>query len=134
MFSPLPERTRLQRLLATHQDWCARFLADPTFFTVIDSYGIELIHPIREGRSVQQIGKKGKSNWRWIVGMKLCWLLNALGEVVAWDWNTANVHDQVFLPLVKQLEEESIVLADIGFNSAEGRNEKLETVSTRKLE
>jgi hypothetical protein len=45
------------------------------------------------------MGKKGKSNWRWIVGMKLCWLLNDKGEIVAWDWNTANVSDQVFLPL-----------------------------------
>ncbi len=38
------------------------FLAQPSFFTVIDSYGIELIHPIREGRSEQQVGKKGNSN------------------------------------------------------------------------
>lgn len=120
LFGELPERSRLQRLLATHQDWCDRFLADPSFFTVIDSYGIELIHPIREGRSPKQIGKKGQSNWRWIVGMKLCWLLNDYGQVVAWDWNTANVHDQVFLPLVEQYEDESIVLADVGFNSAQG--------------
>ena len=120
LFGELPERSRLQRLLAAHRDWCERFLADSSFFTVIDSYGIELIHPIREGRSTKQIGQKGKSNWRWIVGMKLCWLLNDYGEVVAWDWNTANVHDQVFLPLVKRYEEESIVLADVGFNSAQG--------------
>ena len=79
LFGGLPERTRLQRLLVTHQDWCDRFLADPTFFTVIDSYGIELIHPIREQRSAQQIGKKGQSNWRWIVGVKLCWLINDWG-------------------------------------------------------
>jgi hypothetical protein len=32
---------------------------------VIDTYGIELIHPIREGRSPQQIGRKGVSNHRW---------------------------------------------------------------------
>jgi hypothetical protein len=120
LFGGLPERTRLQRLLATHYAWCQRFLADTTFFTVIDSYGIELIHPIREGRSRRQIGKKGKSNWRWIVGLKLCWLVNARGEVVAWDWNTANVHDQVFLPLVEAYNAESIVLADTGFNRAEG--------------
>ncbi len=35
-------RTRLQRLLKTHQDWCDLLMADPTFFTVIDSYPIEL--------------------------------------------------------------------------------------------
>ena len=120
LFGELPERTRLQRLLATHQAGCHQFLAAPTFFTVIDSYGIELIHPIREGRSPQQIGKKGKSNWRWIVGMKLCWLINDAGQVVAWAWDTANVHDQTFLPLVQGVEGESIVLADTGFNSADG--------------
>jgi hypothetical protein len=120
LFGGLPERTRLQRLLATHHAWCERLMADPTFFTVIDSFGIELIHPIREGRSRCQIGKKGKSNWRWIVGMKLCWLVNARGEVVAWDWNTANVHDQVFLPLVEAYAGQTIVLADVGFNCAEG--------------
>jgi hypothetical protein len=110
----------LKRLLATHQDWSTHFLADPSFFSVIDSYGIELIHPFREGRSPQQMGKKGKSNWRWIVGMKLCWLINNCGAVVSWSWATANVHDQVFLPLVAALEDESIVLADTGFNSATG--------------
>lgn len=120
LFGGLPERTRLQRLLQAHQAWCALFLARPTFFTVIDSYGIELIHPIREGRSPHQIGKKGKSNWRWIVGMKLCWLINDAGQVVSWAWETANVHDQVFLPLVAALEDETIVLADIGFNDADG--------------
>src|SRR3989304_3944326 len=31
----LPERTRLQRLLQTHKDWCNLLMADPTFFTVI---------------------------------------------------------------------------------------------------
>ena len=40
---------------------------------------IELIHPMREGRSPQQIGRKGLSNHRWIVGGKLCLLLNQWG-------------------------------------------------------
>ena len=43
---------------------------------VADTYGIELIHPMREGRSQAQIGKKGQSNHRWIVGGKLCFILN----------------------------------------------------------
>jgi len=121
----LPERTRLQRLLATHQDLCDLFLADPTFFTVVDTYGIELIHPWREGRSPKQLGKKGKSNHRWIVGIKLCWLINSRGEVVAWDWDTANVHDQVFLPMIRPFEGETITLADRGFASAAGIPENL---------
>ena len=44
------------------------FLAEPLFFTVLDTYGIELIHPRREGRSPRQIGKKGISNGRRMVG------------------------------------------------------------------
>ena len=119
-FAGLPHRTRLQQLLATHQDWCEFFLADPTFFTVIDSFGIELIHPIREGRSPRQIGKKGKSNWRWIVDMKLCWLINDCGAIVDWDWDTANIHDQTFFPLVEAVNGLTIVLANTGFNDAEG--------------
>lgn len=115
LFVALPDRTRIQRALHTHQDWCEGLLADPTFFTVIDTYGIELIHPMREGRSQQQVGKKGKSNRRWIVGIKLCWLVNDRGEVVAWDWNTANVHDQTFRPVAHQFDEKTIVLSDFGF-------------------
>src|SRR2546422_7558272 len=78
LFPRLPERTRLFRLLRTHQDWTKVFLAAPTVLGVIDTYGIELIHPIREGRSPQQIGRKGLSNHRWIVGGKLCLVVNQL--------------------------------------------------------
>jgi hypothetical protein len=59
LFPRLPERTRLFRLFATHQDWANLFLVEPILLSVIDSYGIELIHPVREGRAEQQIGKKG---------------------------------------------------------------------------
>src|SRR6266545_4822311 len=45
----LPERTRLLRLFRTHQDWTQVFLAAPTVLGGIDTYGIELIHPRREG-------------------------------------------------------------------------------------
>ena len=92
----LPERTRLQRLLKTHRDWCDLFLADPSFFTVIDSYPIELIFPIRQGRSSLQVGKKGRDKGRWSVGIKLCWLLNDVCRVVGWDWDTMNVYDKRF--------------------------------------
>jgi hypothetical protein len=98
-----------------HQSWCACFLASPTLFTVIDSYGVELLHPAREACSQKPLGKKGKSNRRWIVGAKLCWLVNAEGKVVAWDWDTANVHDQHFRPLAHQFEGDTITLCDRGF-------------------
>ncbi len=60
LFPRLPERTRLFRLFTTHQGWTQTFLAAPTVLGVIDTYGIELIHPMREGRSPQQIGRKGQ--------------------------------------------------------------------------
>ena len=67
-FPRLPERTRLFRLLAAHADWTERFLAQPTLLGVADTFGIAVIHPWREDRSEWQIGRKGLSNHRWIVG------------------------------------------------------------------
>src|SRR5438552_3360214 len=110
LFPRLPERTRLFRLFRTHQDWTQVFLASPTVLGVIDTYGIELIHPMREGRSPQQIGRKGLSNHRWIVGGKLCLLLNQWGLIVAWACATANVADNTFQWLIRQCEERMMVL------------------------
>ena len=97
LFPRLPERTRLFRLLKTHPDWTQAFLAAPTVLGVIDTYGIELIHPMREGRSPQQIGRKGLSNHRWIVGGKLCLLVNQWGLIVGWACATANVAESSHL-------------------------------------
>ena len=93
LFPNLPHRTRLFRLFNTHREWTKRFMADPTLIGLMDTYGIELIHPRREGRSPQQIGRKGLSNKRWIVGGKLCFVLNHIGLIVDWDVDTANVWD-----------------------------------------
>jgi len=120
LFPQLPERTRLFRLFMTHQDWTQAFLAAPTVLGVIDTYGIELIHPMREGRSPQQIGRKGLSNHRWIVGGKLCLVLNQYGLVVAWECATANVADNTFQWLIRQFEEQMVVLSDTAFHAAEG--------------
>jgi len=119
-FPRLPERSRLFRLFKTHRHWANQFLAEPTILGVIDSYGIEFIHPIREGKSPRQIGKKGKSNYRWIIGGKLCLLLNKWGLVVGFGAATANVHDSVFQPLIKAVKEQMIVLADHHFHAKEG--------------
>ena len=70
LFPKLPERTRLFRLLKTHRAWTDRFLAAPSLLGVADTYGLELLHPGREGRSAQPLGAKGLSNHRWIVGAK----------------------------------------------------------------
>ena len=115
LFGQLPERTRLLRALRAHEAETRVFLAAPTFFTVIDTYGIELLHPWRYGRSPRQIGKKGFSNHRWIVGLKLCWLINSRGEVVAWDWNTANTADQRFAAVAAPFADATITLSDTGF-------------------
>ena len=116
LFPNLPSRTRLFRLFNTHRKWAAIFLAQPSLLSVIDTYGIELIHPRREGRSEQQIGKKGISNHRWIVGGKLCLLLNHLGLIVDWDCATANVYDgSAFQNIVDKVAGQTVVFADTGF-------------------
>lgn len=120
LFPNLPERTRLFRLFAAHSDWTERFLAEPTVLGVADTYGIELIHPRREGRSDGQIGKKGISNQRWIVGGKLGFVLNQWGLIAAWECDTANVYDATFQPLVRQFEGRMIVFTDTGFHSRKG--------------
>jgi hypothetical protein len=82
-FPKLPERTRLFRALATHQSWTDYFLAEPSVLGVADSYGIELLHPWREGRGPHQIGKKGLSNHRWIVGEN--WALFSIKGAGGWS-------------------------------------------------
>src|SRR5512145_3175577 len=113
----VPERTRLARLCTTHTAWTARFLAAPTVLGVADTYGIELIHPMREGRSPAQVGKKGLSNHRWIVGGKLCVVLNQWGLICAWDCATANVYDTHFHPLIAQFDQQMIILTDTGLHA-----------------
>lgn len=117
LFPRLPERTRLFRLLAAHQEWARRFLALPSLLGVVDSFGIELIHPRREGRSDKQIGRKGKSNLRWIVGAKLCYVLDHLGRVVDWAVDTAGVYDATFHPLIERYDGRMLILGDSGFHS-----------------
>ncbi len=120
LFPKLPHRTRLSRLFATHRSWADYFLAQPTVLGVADSYGIELLHPIREGRSARQIGRKGKSNHRWSVGGKLAYVLNQLGLIVAWDCGTANLHDTAFHDLIRDFQDDMVVLTDMGFHAKDG--------------
>lgn len=120
LFPGLPERSRLQRLLKTRQAWAAHLLSEPSFFTVIDSYPIELIFPIREGRSDKQVGKKSKDKGRWSVGIKLCWLINEAGKVIAWSFDSMNTYDKAFNPITEPFIGQTIVLADYGFRNKEG--------------
>jgi hypothetical protein len=120
LFPNLPDRTRLFRQFVGHRHLTERFMADPTVFGVIDSYGIELIHPVREGRSERQIGHKGISNHRWIVGGKLCLLINKLGQIVSWDFGTACQYDGDFRRLIDNVKDKMIVFADSHFHNKEG--------------
>lgn len=116
LFPKLPVRTRLFRLFNSHRHLVDAFMADPSLLGVIDSYGIELLHPRREGRHPAQIGKKGLSNQRWIVGGKLCFVLNHLGCIVDWQCDTANVYDgTAFQRLVDKYQDDMILFADMGF-------------------
>lgn len=127
LFPRLPERTRLFRLLVAHQDWTERFLAQPTVLGVIDSYGIELLHPIRERAKPERvrIATKGKSNYRWIMGAKLAVVLNQFGLVVDFDVSAANIGDTTFHSLINKLDGQTLLLADKGFHAKSGDPDNL---------
>ena len=119
-FPRVPERTRLVRLLATHADWTEYFLAQPTLLGVADPYGIELRHPWREDRADGQIGDKGLSNHRWIVGAKLAYVVNHYGLIVGWDYACANVADNAFSALSADFQDQMVILTDMAFHSTAG--------------
>ena len=103
-----------------HRAWTEYFLAEPSLLGVADSYGVELIHPRREGRSARPLGDKGVSNWRWIIGAKLGFVLNHVGLFVAWECNLASVSNRDFRSLIAHFADEMVVLADTGFHSTTG--------------
>jgi hypothetical protein len=116
-FQRLPERTRLFRNFAIHRSWLKRFLADPTLFGIVDTTGIELLSTRRLGRSVKQIAKRGFCAGRWIAGIKFGLLINAEGQICAWDADTANVYDaDGFGHLAAAYQGQMIVLADSTFH------------------
>lgn len=115
----LPERSRLCRLLIKYRKLCNQFLSSQTFFNVIDSLGVEIIHPARENRSrqSQQVSQKGKSNHRWIVGRKLNVAINGELEIVDYQDDTANVSDNRFDSAYEQ--KKAIFLTDMGYRRQE---------------
>lgn len=119
LFPGLPERSRLFRLFQVHQAWADYFLAEPTILAVVDCYGIELVHPWREGRT-ERFAEKGLSNHRWIVGGKFCFILNQFGRIVNWACDSANVSDTSFQDFLREFEGEMVILADSGFHAKQG--------------
>jgi hypothetical protein len=120
LFPDLSERTRLFRRLKTHWEWAQLFLAEPSLLGIIDTYGVELIHPVRKGRNPKGWAGTGISNHRWIVGGKLCLSVNHLGKIIGWAWAPANAHDTWFHPIIEAFKEKSVIFADIGFHAKEG--------------
>jgi hypothetical protein len=116
----IPDRTRLSRLLKTHRAVCNHFLGRRSFFNVMDTFGIEIIRPIREGRSYEStaLAWKGKSGHRWIVGRKICVCINEGGEIVAFAQAGANVSDKTFNAIAD--DPNSITLSDAGFKDKRG--------------
>jgi hypothetical protein len=98
------------------------------------SAGIELIHPRREGRSRRQLGKKELSNGRWIVGIKLAWLINDQGEVVDWSWDTADAPDNCFRDVALARDGHMITLCDHGFRERGALPRNLKDYDTWDLE
>ncbi len=120
LFPRLPEQSRLFRLLRQYHGLCEHFMADATALGVCDTLGIELVHPMREGRCKWHMARKGKSNHRWIVGAKFFVLLNSWGQVVRWSCCAANLHDTLFHCVIEDFTDKMLVLADTGFHAKEG--------------
>jgi hypothetical protein len=120
LFGGLPDRTNLMRQLSQYQYLTDGLLEQPSVLNVVDSYPIELIFPIRAGRSPQQFGAKSRDKGRWSVGVKLCWILNRFGQVCGWIWDKMNCPDQDFLDFFEEYDHEAILLGDWGFRCAHG--------------
>ncbi len=123
LFPHLPDRTRLLRLLYTYCGLADAFLVPlkkKSQTGIMDSFGVEMLHPKREGRSDSQYARKGLSNHRWIIGAKFCPLLDAKGNIVDWNFDTANVHDSTFHHLAERNPSVQ-VLADSNFHKSDQR-------------
>src|SRR2546430_15216887 len=71
-----------------------------------------------DSRNCQTLGVPRQS--RGFTMIKLCLLLNQYGLVVGWECATANVPDQTFQWLIRQVDGRMMVLSDTGFHAAEG--------------
>lgn len=110
------ERSRLQRLVNKYWSYTSLFLKKESLFNVADSYGVELIHPIRFGRNKQlkQIVRKGKSNGRWFVGRKIGIVINNRSQIICFGHDLAGGTDKVFNKDFARIN--GIILADTGYN------------------
>lgn len=119
LFGGLPERTRLHRLLLRHRQWCQRFLAPAEAWLVLDSYAIELTHPVRYRRRRAGLGYKLRDKGgRWLVGVRSAWLVNAYGGIVHCGWQPVRERgDAAFFALLDDVPTSCRVLVDGGVPS-----------------
>src|SRR5258708_20552789 len=115
LFAGLPDRTNLLRELRVHQALTDLLFEQPSLLNVVDSYPIELIFPIRQGRSKQQFGAKSRDKGRWSVRIKLCWILNRCGQVCGWLWHKMNYADKNFLDFFEEYDGHAVILAHFAF-------------------
>lgn len=95
-------------------------MAHPPLLGILDPDGIELLHPIRAGRSRAQFARKGISHHRWSGGAQLGRLLNRFGLIGGGAWAPANPPDPHFQPWSEAVEDRMVVLGDLGFQGANG--------------
>lgn len=120
LFGGLPERTRLQRLLLRQRHWCRHFMASASKWAVLDSYAIELVHPVRQTRTAWMY-KLWDKGGRWLVGVRSGWLVNEQGQIVSCGWQpTLWRGDQAFFVLLEGHAEQVPVLTDLGFRRSGG--------------
>ena len=120
LFYELPDRTALLRQLRVYETLTDRLMASATILNVADTLPVELLFPLRAGRSDQQLGAKSLDKGRWSVGVKMGWILNQHNEVCGWIWDRMNVHDNQFLDFLGNYHDEGIILTDYGFRCAAG--------------
>ncbi len=54
------------------------------------------------------------------MGVKLAYIVNQRGLVVAWDSAPANVYDAVFHPLIADFADDMVMFTDMGFHAKAG--------------
>lgn len=124
LFPNLPDYTRLCRLFHHYQpaiEVLSRQIGKWNWH-VIDSKACRVVHPIREGRSLDWLGKT-KSKGQWVVGIRVVIIVSPQGDILDWQMDTANVQDKHFAWMVESFEVK--VLSDQGFHSKEGDPENL---------
>lgn len=124
LFPNLPDASRLCRLFHHYRhaiEVISRQMGQWDW-AVADSVICEAIHPIREGRGTPWVGK-GKSKGRWMVGIKVVVVVSPQGDILAWELDTANIHDKHFAWIVEEFTVK--VLTDSGFHAQEGDPDNL---------